>query len=496
MPGKLSVPEADLARAALARTARESPATFAEIVSGGRWVTAPHLALINDYLLKIVEGEINRLMVFMPPRHGKSLLISQYFPAWYLGSYPDNRVILTSYEADFAAQWGRRARDLLEEHGNIFSGNIKIRGDSSAANRWDIAGHTGGMTTAGVRGPITGKGANCILIDDPVKNAEEAASQTYRDRAWEWYKSTLYTRLEPSGAIILIMTRWHEDDLAGRILAAESDGDDQWAVLSIPALAEEDDILGRQPGQPLWPDRFDTMELDTIKKTLGSYWWAALYQQRPAPAEGGMFKRHWFEIVPTYPVGCDKIRRWDLAASKDRGDYTVGLKVGIRDGILYVIDMVRVQENPAGVESLIKQTADIDSIETSIRMEQEPGSSGVNTIDHYARYVLSGYDFAGVRSTGSKIERARPVSAAAEAGNVKVVKGVWNAVFLDEISIFPNGANDDIVDTLSGGYSDLTLGIIRGDVASIGQSVATQRIPGTGGAGIDLIRNRIANRRM
>lgn len=464
MPVKSSTISAnELARPALAALARQSPAGFAEVVSGGRWVNAPHLSLINKNIMRIVNGEINRLMVFLPPRHGKSMLLSQYLPAWYLGTFPDNRIILTSYEADFAAQWGRRARDLLEEHGNIFPGNIRVRSDSSAANRWDIADHSGGMVTAGVRGPITGKGANCIIIDDPVKNAEEAASQTYRDRAWEWYKSTLYTRLEPGGAIILIQTRWHENDLAGRILNEmyQEDGE-QWEIISIPAIAEQNDVLGRQVDDPLWPERFPIDELNKIKTTLGSYWFAALYQQRPAPAEGGLFKRHWFEIVDDYPRDCSQVRRWDLASSQNKGDYTAGLKLGEKNGIFYVIDLKHIQENPAGVEYLIKQTAELDTERTAVRMEQEPGSSGVNTIDHYARFVLKGYNFHGVRSTGSKIERARSVSAAAEAGNVKIVKAPWNSTFLDEVGIFPNGAHDDIVDTLTGAFSDLTLGrIIR-----------------------------------
>ena len=413
----------------------------------------------------------------MIPTHN-SELISKYTPAWYLGTFPDNRVILTSYEADFAAQWGRRSRDLLEEHGNIFPGNIKIRGDSSAANRWDIADHSGGMVTAGVRGPITGKGANCIIIDDPVKNAEEAASQTYRDRAWEWYKSTLYTRLEPGGAIILIQTRWHEDDLAGRILNEmyQEDGE-QWEIISIPAIAEPNDVLGRQVGDPLWPERFPINELNKIKTTLGSYWFAALYQQRPAPAEGGLFKRHWFDIVDDYPRDCSQVRRWDLASSQNKGDYTAGLKVGEKNGIFYVIDLKHIQENPAGVEDLIKQTAALDTVRTAVRMEQEPGSSGVNTIDHYARFVLKGYNFQGVRSTGSKVERARSVSAAAEVGNVKIVKAPWNTIFLDEIGIFPNGAHDDIVDTLTGAFTDLTLDRI---IRSVYEPTVEEAVANTG----------------
>jgi len=449
-----------------------SPRIFARKVSGGRWTCPKHLEYLNERLLDIAAGKCNRLMVFLPPRHGKSEFISKYFAAWYLGTFPDRRVILTSYEADFAAQWGRRARELIEEHGKLsFTEKIEVMPDSSSASRWDIKGHTGGMVTAGVGGPITGKGADLAIIDDPVKNAEQASSKTYRDKAWEWYQSTLYTRLEPNGAIILIMTRWNQGDLAGRILDDMQQGGEPWDVINLPAIAESNDQIARPVGAPLWPERFGISELEKIKRTVGSYYWTALYQQRPTPQEGGMFKRQWFEIVDDYPKACRKVRRWDLAASQQKGDWTSGLLLGEWQGIFYVIDLQHVRENPAGVEALVRQTAEGDGISTMIRMEQEPGSSGVNTIDNYARRILFGYTFKGVPSTGPKEVRAQPVSAAAEAGNIKIVKGAWNAAFLDEVTLFPNGDHDDIVDVLSGAFTDLTLrtgGHIRATGRTIG----------------------------
>jgi len=159
-------------------------------------------------------------MVFMPPRHGKSQLVSRFFPAWYIGTHPHNRIILASYEADFAAGWGRKARDLLEEHGPSLFG-LKVSPDSSAASRWDLFNFDGGMNTAGVRGPITGKGGSVLIIDDPVKNDQEAMSPTYRESTWDWYRATFSTRVQNDGAIVLVMTRWHEDDLAGRLLKAQ-----------------------------------------------------------------------------------------------------------------------------------------------------------------------------------------------------------------------------------------------------------------------------------
>jgi hypothetical protein len=229
------------------------------------------------------------------------MLASQYFPAWFLGRYPDKRVILASYEADFAASWGRKVRDVLEGKGGELFGVGVSRG-SSAANRWDIAGHLGGMVTAGVGGPITGRGADLLVIDDPVKNAEEAASEVYRNKAWDWYTSTAYTRLEPSAGVVLIQTRWHGDDLAGRVLEHAKDTGESWEVVRFPAFAEDGDPLGRAPDEPLWPGRFDHSALEQIRQTLGSYYFAALYQQRPAPSVGAMFKREWFQIVSAAPA--------------------------------------------------------------------------------------------------------------------------------------------------------------------------------------------------
>lgn len=209
-----------------------TPAWFAYTASHGLWRPFDHLLFLNRKILDIVAGRIKRLMVFLPPRHGKSEFISKYFTAWVLGKFPDTRIILASYEADFAASWGRKARDLLEEHGPSLFG-VRVSGKSSAANRWDIEGHEGGMVTAGVNGPITGKGADIAIIDDPVKNDQEAMSETYRTRAWEWYKSTFRTRLQRDGAIILIMTRWHQDDLAGKLLQAQKEGGEKWDVVSL-----------------------------------------------------------------------------------------------------------------------------------------------------------------------------------------------------------------------------------------------------------------------
>ena len=223
-----------------------------------------------------------RIMIFMPPRHGKSEFISKYYPAWYLGVHPDRRIILASHTARLAQRFGGAARNLVTEYGKDDFG-IEVDTGSSAKGDWSLKPpFTGGMLTAGVGGDITGRGADLFIIDDAFKNAEQAISPVYRDNVWEWWQSTASTRLEPNATVIIMFTRWHEDDLAGRLLhAAEIGEGEPWTVISLAAIAEDDDLMGRQPGEALWPERFDTDSLENIRLNKTSYWWSSMYQQRP-----------------------------------------------------------------------------------------------------------------------------------------------------------------------------------------------------------------------
>jgi len=264
-----------------------SPGMWALGVSEGRWKSARHLTYLDQALIRAIDeaerGELDGLVVCMPPQHGKSELCSKYLPAWYLGNYPDRRVILTSYEADFAAQWGRKARDLLEQWGWVFG--IRVARRSSAVHRWDIEGREGGMTTAGVGGPITGRGAHLLVVDDPIKNDEEARSPTMRQKQWDWWQSTASTRLRPRGLMIVVQTRWHRDDLAGRILREAKTNGQRWREIRLPALAEADDPLGREPGEALWPEVYTREHLLRVQSSRTNYYWRAMYQQDPL-AEG------------------------------------------------------------------------------------------------------------------------------------------------------------------------------------------------------------------
>lgn len=218
----------------------------------------------------------------MPPRHAKSTLISHWFGVWYLHLFPERRIILTSYAADYAATWGRRVRNSIVEHGEVLG--LSLAGDTTAADAWETE-QRGGMVTAGVGGPITGRGADILIVDDPIKNSEEANSATYRDKVWEWWQSTAVTRLEPGAAAIVVMTRWHEDDLAGKLLSDEDSGG-EWELLNLPAIAEKDDVIGRHEGEALWPERYDLAALDNRRLAVGEYVWQSLFQQRPPSLTG------------------------------------------------------------------------------------------------------------------------------------------------------------------------------------------------------------------
>jgi len=248
---------------------------------------------IAEQLERVEKGEVKRLMIFVPPRHGKSELGSIMFPAWYLGKHPEKEIITSSYSADLAQDFGYKTRNLVnsEEYQELFK--TKLRDDSKSKAKW-LTQEGGGYTATGVGGAITGRGADIAVIDDPFKNREEAESKTIRDKVYNWYTSTLYTRLEKGGAIILILTRWHQDDLAGRLLKATEEGGEKWEVIKFPAIATENERFRKQ-GEALWADKYDLEALENIKRTVGVYDWSALYQQTPVASETQEFKEEYFK---------------------------------------------------------------------------------------------------------------------------------------------------------------------------------------------------------
>lgn len=289
---------------------------------------ALHLVHIREHLDGISAGELRKLMIFCPPRHGKSQLATIRFPAWTLERWPHKRVIIGSYNATLAESFSRMTRRLCAPR-------MLLSDERAAVSDWETAAG-GGMRAVGVGGGVTGRGADLIVIDDPVKSREEANSQAYRQRVWDWYRDDLYTRQEPGAAIVLILTRWHMDDLAGRIL--ESPEGSEWTIVRLPALAEPNDPLGRAEGQALWPERYDEDELARIRATLGSSF-EALYQQRPSALEGAIFRREWWRYFREQPKFTRIVQSWDTAfkAGQDN-DYSVCTTWGEADNGYYLLD--------------------------------------------------------------------------------------------------------------------------------------------------------------
>lgn len=392
------------------------------------------------------------------------MLTSQFFPAWYLMMRPKKRVILASYGADFAAEWGRKARAIVEEHGPSLYG-VSMDRRSSKADRWDLAGLPGGMVTAGVGGGITGRGASLFIIDDPVKNAEEANSPAYQEMTWNWYTSTARTRMAPDGAIVLVMTRWNDLDLAGKLLTSEHAH--IWEYLRLPAVAEDaDDALGRKAGEALCPGLFPRDALEEIKGEVGSYVWAGMYQQRPAPPEGGIIKRAWFQSrrYRRDPKDPDKLLMsdgrvvtlhdclvfsiTDLAVStKETADYTVistfALTMdGRRDLILLNVKRSRM-EGP-----------DILPAIDSERKVWKAKFAGIETVAFQLSMVQQarrlGIPVREIPADKDKVVRAYAATPHMEAGKVWLpLEAHYLADFEAEIFSFPNATHDDQTDTLT-----------------------------------------------
>ena len=589
-----------------------------------------HLQLINREIVEVIaRGKARRraieagedvddkpeiLLVEAPPRHGKSTLISEYTPPWYLGMFPDDRVILTTYEADFASTWGRKARDTLIEHGPRYFG-VTVDEGSIAAKRWDIKGRHGGMQTAGVGGPITGKGANCLpagtmvkteigdisidtlcrskhrprvatyledgttryrrieatrttrsrhllevqtagghrlgctpehrvfvhgrgyieakdlrpgdqlvclkepvehalsrlphdppqvevhtvstvrdrsrgsvpvydlqvegennffaegvlvhnclIVDDPIKNAEEAMSDTIRQKHWDWWLSTARTRLEPGGVAVVLMTRWHEDDLGGRLLKSAAEGGDPVKEIRLPALAGDSDLLGRKQGEPLWPTRYSKSNLENTRNTIGAYWFSAMYQGQPTPDEGGVFNRRYFRyfrlekgqvILDTlngrleYPASsCTKVSYVDLAAGeKQTSDYTVLTEVWVTPGRDLLIRNVTRDRIPGPDQPAFFR----DHYVGKLKVEQ----IGYQTA--LIRTLLrEGLPVEPVYPDKDKVTRASAAGALYRGGKIFHMAGAeYLADFEAELLAFPAGEHDDQVDTVAYAARDL-----------------------------------------
>jgi len=431
--------------------AQEQLVPFAGFAHCGRFRAPRHLQKLARALEAVERGDIKRLIVAMPPRHGKSHLVSETFPAWYLGRNPDKYVISATYAQEFADDIGRKVRNTMADpsYGALFPKSMLAKDSTSVRRFSTVSG--GSYFSVGAGGPITGRGAHLLLIDDPLKSREDADSEIIRKHLRDWYASVAYTRLMPGGAVVIIATRWHEDDLTGWLLRDHQHED--WTVIDMPAISDV--------GEALWPEQYPLERLREIERTIGVREWSALYQQRPAPVEGVLFKPERITPVDALPAGLKFARGWDLAATAQLGtndpDWTVGALVG-RDtaGVIYIADIVRLRGSPLDVERAIANTAARDRAEhgagVSISLPQDPGQAGKAQAQAFVR-MLAGYVVETTPETGDKATRAAPLAAQVEAGNVRMLKAPWNRDLLGEMSVFPAGKHDDQVDALSRAFA-------------------------------------------
>lgn len=412
--------------------------------------TPAHIKLLAHKLEEVERGNIKRLAIFMPPRHGKSQLASQFFPAWYLGRNPSKFVIATTYAQDLADDFGRSVRNQLqdEEYNRIFKDCVLSK-DSTSVRRFHTTG-SGVYYAVGAGGAITGRGAHLLLIDDPVKGREDADSDAMRSNLVDWYRSTAYSRLMPGGAIILIQTRWHEDDLAGWILRETTH--EPWEVIELPAIIDEkaSKILKRPKGEALWPEAYDAKRLEDIKKTAGSREWNALYMQRPSAEEGNIIKRFWWkEWKEDNPPECNYIlQSWDTAYTiKDTSDYSAITTWGIfeHNGIQNAILLSARRERWEFPELKSEAIKLYNEFKPDVVLI-EAKASGWSLIQELQRAGIPITPFNPRRA--DKKTRAHSVTPLFESGRVWYPSSKWWAEdVISQCAQFPSSNYDDLVDS-------------------------------------------------
>jgi predicted phage terminase large subunit-like protein len=411
---------------------------------------AAHVQLIAHYLLEVERGHITRLIIEAPPRHTKTLLTSTIFPAWYLGRHPNREVILATYGQERANDLGRALRDMIshETHRALFPLST-IRKDQGATKSFGL--DAGGQAFAvGIGGPTTGRGAHLFIVDDPIKDRLEADSPRMRQRVVDWFSSVASTRLYPTGAIVLMATRWHEEDLSGYCL--QNMADQGWVRLRLPAIAEDaDDPLGRAPGEALWPERFSTDVLARMRGIMLPRDWAALYQQRPAPAEGGRFKRDWFRRHLSKPERLHVYMAVDWAVTPDGGDKTaIGVWGVDTHGGLYALDWWTGQVEPdASIEqflSMAKRWKPLAAFMASGVLRRALSPAITRAMREQQAFVPISY----LSEVADKVTRSTGFAARASAGLVSFPRGpAWAEEVISELCVFPGAKFDDSVDVCS-----------------------------------------------
>lgn len=448
----------------------DSPATMGAELDP-RFRRTPAIDAINAALTEALTTPDARLIISMPPQEGKSTLATKWAPTWLLQQRPDTRIVIASYAATVARRMGRLIRGEIGTHGDALG--IAIADDVSAQHEFQIADHPGGVYAVGIGGGLTSRPADALIIDDPLKDREQADSEVYRDRAWDWWTDVASARLAPGAPVIVILTRWHHDDLAGRLLAAE-DGH-LWRVVNIPAQADhrpeqgETDVLGRQPGEFMVSARGrTTAQWERRKVTAGPRTWAALYQGRPSPLAGDLFPEAWSRydqplwieradgahIVPG--DGFELVQSWDLAFKDTKSsDYVVG-QVWLRIGVdAYLVDQVRARLSFTATIAAIKaMTARWPQAVAKFVEDKANGPAVINALSRTVGGLIP------IEPEGSKYARAAAISPLVHSKNVHLPEAALLPnveELLEEARAFPNGTHDDTIDALSQAVNRLLL---------------------------------------
>lgn len=403
----------------------------------------PHVTRVREALARVSRGECKRLIISMPPQHGKTSVLTVPYPVYRLCRDPRLRVAVGAYNQTHANRFSRKSRRIASERLNLSK-------ERKAVNEWETL--EGGYYVAVGKGAgITGLPVDLLIIDDPHKDAAEAMSERERENVWEWWSDSLFTRLSLNAAVIVVQTRWHSRDLAGRL--HELGG---WESVVLKGIDDE--------GRALCPELHPIEQLEEARKN-NPISFEALYQQHPLDLAGGFFRGlervQVVEVAPTVEQFTKRIRAWDLASTEKQAgadpDYTAGVLMGKhKDGTFWVLDVVRQRLGPKGVRDLIKQTAQADGRGVSIRLEREGGASGKLAAQSIVSEDLAGWPAAAVKPKAGKAERAEPWGAQIEAGNVRVVKSANTTAILDEHRAFPSGKHDDMVDACSLSFAELT----------------------------------------
>lgn len=423
-----------------------------------------HLDELCTVLEGVTAGTYKRVLINVSPGTMKSLLVSVFWPAWEWATNAKLRYLTASYGSHLTIRDNLRLRDIVRSPWYAAHFSLEFSSDQNAKERFNTT-EGGWRIATSVGGVGTGEHPDRIIIDDPI-TAQQARSKTELQSANDWFDGTVSSRgVTRDTAIVVVMQRLDENDLAGHLLNKGGWEHVCWPMRYEPSRPKTDKDAGhtadkRDPrteaGQLFWPELFTEEKVRQLELDLGPYGTAGQLQQRPSPEGGGLFKREWFRIVDAAPAVARRARGWDTAGTQDAGDWTVGVKIAETKDTFFIEDVTRGQWGPDGVDKTMRLTAEMDGVKCAQREEKEGGSAGLAVVAARAK-ALKGFDYAGVSISGDKVTRAKPFRAQCEAGNVLLVRGEWNEAYIRELCNFPVGKNDDQVDGSSCAFNAVLL---------------------------------------